>query len=388
MHRISLAVASASLAATAASAGNLDRSGQSVELLFEEGNRVELGWSHSFMSLGGRGVGIGPFPGGTRYDDVGGDFDIVSGGLKFDFSDRVSAALIVENPFGADVDYPGDPGTTELGGTSAFASSTSITGVLRYRFTDNWSAHGGVRIQRARGEIGLSGLSYGAVNGYNVELKESTGFGWLAGVAYERPEIALRIALTYNSAITHDFDTTESGPLIDPDGPGPLPALPLLDGTSKTEVSLPQSVNLDFQTGVAADTLVFGQIRWVEWSAFRVDPELFEAVTGVGLIELEDTITYTIGVGRRFNETWAGSISMVYEDAGDRLVSPLSPTTGLFGIGIGGSYALNENTTLSAGVRYTWLGDAEPETGTPDVARADFSDNNLLTVGFRIAYTF
>ena len=30
------------------------------------------------------------------------------------------------------------------------------------------------------------------------------------------------------------------------------------------------------------------------------------------------------------------------------------------------------------------LGDAQPETGTPDVARATFSDNSVLSVGFTV----
>ncbi|MBU2288850.1 MAG: aminotransferase class I/II-fold pyridoxal phosphate-dependent enzyme, partial [Gammaproteobacteria bacterium] len=115
--------------------------------------------------------------------------------------------------------------------------------------------------------------------------------GWVAGVAWERPDIAARVSLTYNSEVDHDFDTVERGPLVDPDGPGPVPALPLLEGTSTTTVSTPESWNLEFQTGVAADTLVFGSIRWVEWSAFRVDPRQFTTVTGGGLVDLEDTTT-------------------------------------------------------------------------------------------------
>ena len=39
--------------------------------------------------------------------------------------------------------------------------------------------------------------------------------GWVAGVAYEMPDIAARVWLTYNSSIDHDFDMKESG--------GPLP---------------------------------------------------------------------------------------------------------------------------------------------------------------------
>ncbi len=42
----------------------------------------------------------------------------------------------------------------------------------------------------------------------------------------------------------------------------------------------------------------------------------------------------------------------------------------------------------SGGARYTWLGDADPETGTPDVARANFTDNTALSLGLRIGYDF
>jgi long-subunit fatty acid transport protein len=403
MKRALLAAPLLALGATGAAAGGLDRSLQPIALIFSEGNYAEFGFSRTIPNIGGTGVGIAPFPpfstglaAGTSYSSVGGTFNIVTGGVKFDLSEDLSAAILVENPWAADIRYGGDPATTELGGTRALASSEAITAVLRWRFDDAWSAHGGLRIQRARGQITLNGRSYnprgipnGGVDGYEVDLADNTALGWLAGVAYERPEIALRVALTYYSAVTHDFDTTESGPLIDPDGPlGPLPPLPLLDGSSVTEVSTPQAVNLDFQTGIAPDTLLFGQVRWAQWSEFLIDPELFETVTGVGLVDLDDTITWTLGVGRRFDETWAGSVSVAYEEGSDPLVSPLAPTNGFWALGLGGSYALNETTTLSAGLRYTWLADAMPETGTPDVARADFTDNDALTFGVKIGFAF
>ena len=377
-------------------AGGLDRTGQPIDILFEDGNYAELSFARTMPEISGEGLGIAPIPGifpgfppGTGYDDVGLPFNSFSASVKFDITEELSAALRFSQPFGSDIEYDGDPLRTELGGTSAFADSDMITALLRYKFTDNWSVHGGLRIDRASGEIDLGGLAYGAVNGYNVELEERTDVGWVAGVAYEVPEIALRVALTYNSAITHDFDTTESGPLVDPDGPGPLPPLPLLDGTSTTEVELPRSVNIDFQTGIAADTLIFGSFRWAEWSEFRIDPENFEAVTGGGLVDLQDSRTWTIGVGRRFTDRFAGQASVSYEATdSDDLVSPLDPTNGFFAVGLGGAYDVSENVVLSAGARYTWFGNSRPETGTPDVARAAFEDNTALTVGVNVGFRF
>ena len=89
------------------------------------------------------------------------------------------------------------------------------------------------------------------------------------------------------------------------------------------------------QTGVAQDTLVFGSIRWVKWSEFLVDNAVFPIDTGTGtvpLVEVEDTTTYTIGVGRKFTENWSGALSFLYESREGDTVSPLAPTNGRKGV--------------------------------------------------------
>ncbi len=34
---------------------------------------------------------------------------------------------------------------------------------------------------------------------------------------------------------------------------------------STTTITTPQSVNLDFQTGIMANTVAFANVRWVKW---------------------------------------------------------------------------------------------------------------------------
>ena len=43
---------------------------------------------------------------------------------------------------------------------------------------------------------------------------------------------------------------------------------------------------------------------------------------------------------------------------------------------------------ITTGINYTKLGDAQPETGTPDVARANFTGNSALGVGVRVGFSF
>jgi len=369
MKRIVMTVGALAMTASAASAGGITRSGQSLGALFEEGRYAELSLGSVNPDVSGNDVAM--FGGGSS-GSVADRYSQLAFSYKYDINEKLSFAMVLDQPFGADIEYAAS--SVALGGTIAKAEATALTGLLRYKFNDAFSVHGGARAQRSSANVTLRGLAYGGLNGYNVDLAQDTGFGYVVGVAYEKPEIALRVALTYNSAITHDFDTVETL------GGGVI-------GVTPTEVDTPQSVSLDFQTGVAKDTLVFGQIRWEDWSAFKLDPATFTGLVGSGLIDLVDTTTYTLGVGRRFNENWSGSVSFSYEGKDDPLVSPLAPTDGKKGVTLAAVYT-KDNMKITTGINYTKLGDSTPETGTPDTARADFSGNTALGIGVRVGFRF
>ena len=361
-----------------ASAGGIERSTQSSMVLYETGNHLEMSLGFANPSLTGEDVA------NASINDVADGYYLPSMAIKFDVSDRVALAFTYDRPFGADVVYGSE--TAVLGGTFAEASTHSFTALAKYQFNENFSVFAGARAVRAEGQIGLNGLAYGAVNGYEVDLSQDTGFGYVVGAAFELPDIALRAALTYNSQIDLTMGATESGPLITV---APGVSLPLLNGSSDLDVTLPESITFDFQTGIAPDTLLFGSIRHVKHSQFRVDPEQFVTVAGGGLIDLEDSTTYRLGVGRRFSDAFAASISVAYEKESDNdLVSPLAPSNGYKQIALGGSYSIDDSTTLSAGISYTKVGDARPETGTPDTERADFDDNGVVGFGIKLAYKF
>lgn len=359
-----------------AQALGLDRSGQDITAIFETGGYAEL--SFGFVRPKLEGVDLL----GTGIDDVGRDFSIVGAAVKYDLTPTLSLGLIVDQPYGADIEYGGDPEATLLGGTAANLDSLGLTLLARYRINEAFSVHGGVRTVSADGGVTLSGLAYGApgsptsLNGYSVDLRDANGTGYVVGAAFERPEIALRVALTYQSAIDLDFDTSES-----------ILGIPLGDGS--TEVTAPESWNLDVQTGIAADTLLFGQVRWAKYSGTILTPPVFGGATGgASITDIEDTYAVSLGVGRKITESLSGSLSVGYEGKGeDELVSPLAPTNGLTSVQVGAQYAMGQ-VTFTGGVRYTFLGDAQPETGTPDVARATFEGNDAVSLGLSVAYRF
>ena len=159
--------------------------------------------------------------------------------------------------------------------------------------------HAGIRAERFGGEATLAGSGYGELSGYNWTGEEDWGFGYVVGGAYEIPEMALRVALTYGSEIRHELDAEEN-----------------FFGPSTTEVTMPQSVNLDFQTGVAPKTLLYGLVRWVNWAGWKVEPQGLFAATGLPLVEFDsNAFTYKLGIGRQFTDALSAGVEAGARDA-------------------------------------------------------------------------
>ena len=352
------------LTTTQLSALGLDRSGQPIGIIFENGSYAELSFGYVMPEVSGND--LAPF-GTTPSGNVAEDYGVLGLGYKRDINSELSFAIIIDEPYGADVVYPSaaDGGSVALGGTVAKLDSTAVTGLLRYKIDGNISVYGGIRAQSTEASVPLDGAAYGGLAGYDVDFDRHTGLGYTVGGAYEIPDIALRVALTYISEIEHEFGTSDN-----------------FGSTADTKVTTPQAVNLDFQTGIAADTLLFGSIRWAEYSKVLVEPENFPAGS---LTDIDDGFAYTLGVGRRFSDQFSGSASVGYEPEGDDLVSPLAPSNGNISLALGGKYTVG-NMEYSGGVRYIKVGDASAQTG--GTARAEFNDNDAIAVGFKVGYRF
>lgn len=372
MKRTALAVAALTTAAGVTHAGGLDRTYTQTDIIFEEGNYAEISLGFVFPEVSGGDLL------GNPISNVADDFGLFGAGVKLDFGGPMSFAMIYDQPYGADTEYGGNPATTLLGGTMADADTHAITALLKYQANDRVAFYGGMRAVKAEGEITLSGIGYSVASGYNVKFSSDSGVGYVVGGAYEIPDIAFRASLTYHSAVDLDFNTTENLP-VTAGGPGvPVP-------TGATNSELPQSLELKLQSGIAKDTLLFGGIRWSEWSAFSLTPPLLAS----NLAQLDDTTTYEIGVGRRFSDKFSASIAVSYDEGGsDSLVSPLAPTNGETAVTLGGKYEISDAVSLSGGIRYTMLGNAIPEVGTPDTPLGSFSNNDALSAGLKLGFNF
>ena len=365
--RIYLISSLMALSSAPALAGGIERNPQSMAILFQQGTYLELGASYARPRVTGT---LPDVLGGTGTGNVSNSFLSGSISFKSDINDQLSYAIILDQPFGADTLYPSG---SALAGSLGKVENTTLTGVLRYRLDNNFSAFAGVRSSWTKG---TAEISVAPVLAYALETQRDQAWGYLAGIAYEVPEIALRAALTYNSSIKHTFTTTET-----------------LNGVVSNQPfssRLPQSVNLEFQTGVAEDTLVFGSIRWVNWKQFDITPPAYAASPNPleenaprgALVEYQkNSITYTLGVGRQFTQEWAGSVSIAHDTGNGNPTSNLGPTGKRTTLGVGVSYTI-DNVTISGGLQYARIGSARTTLGS------EFNNNSAIGAGIRIGYRF
>ncbi|KAB0654039.1 transporter [Acinetobacter bohemicus] len=364
---------------TATFAAGLDRSGQSISAFLQPGNYAEAGFTIIDPTIEGKD--LPPRGSNKSVSDMGEDYYFPTAAVKVQATDQISLGLLYDQPFGADSQYSTDAGAFGDGkqGTGVEVKTNNITALIGYQPTENWNVYAGPVYQTVKAKVSLRGAAYGgptAVGGYDIALKEDDAYGWLAGFAYSIPEIALKAAVTYRSEIKHEVETFETfglGKLIFP--------------SSTTEVTTPQSVNLDLQSGIAKNTLAFANIRWVHWSQFAVTPNVLKEKSKNNLIDYsDDQWSATVGLGHKFNAKWSGTAAVGWDSGAGNPVTTLGPIEGYWSVGLGGQYSPAENYFIAAGVRYLWLGDAQAQTGGTVVG--SFEDNTAIAYGMKIGYRF
>lgn len=381
MTRYTITAAAALLATTSlASAGGIDRTAPSTSILFEEGTYADIGFTYADPDVSGEAATAGLFgtPVGTGSGDIAPSFGTTTIRYRQDITDGLSFAFIYDQPYGADVEYPAGTGYPFAGSTAEIRSD-QLTAILRYETANNISVYAGLRALQATGDAFVNTPAFT----YVLDSESDVEAGYLIGAAYERPDIALRVALTYYSGIDLQFSGLQQA-----GAPGTSEAAltaAATPGSASFEVELPQQLLLEAQSGIAEDTLLFGSIRWVDYAGFTIVPGGFPTPSGQLVDFDEDVFTYNIGVGRRINDQLSLSASLTYEEEQDTIAGNLGPTDGIVSLALGAEYTIGQ-VAIAGGVTYGMIGDAETEFG--DGGTSSFTDNDVIGVGVRIGYQF
>ncbi len=396
---------------------------------------------------------------GDKIDDIAESYDFFRYGVKADVNDTFSVGILYDEPFGAAAEYSGDnnfvaqgdlnASITELTGgayngatigteidtlqdvadntalpqqirdeaaagvaslstvvgiataeagtagenTKVKVRSNSITAIVGAKFgaDKNFQVYGGPVAQRIESEVRLRGLAYGPASGYTSRNGVDQDYGWLAGISYSKPEIALKAALTYRSEIDHNMNIAETYPLIGIAANDPTVA----SRSSTMDITTPESVNFDFQTGINPTTLATARVRWVPWGDFSIVPPLYNDVSklnpayapdGLALVDYsDDQWLVELGLAKRLSPALAVSGNVGWDSGAGNPTTSLGPIEGYYSVGLGAKYNVTENWAVSAGGKYLWFGDAQGQLPTQKIV-GDFQDNEGYILGVKVSY--
>ena len=394
-------------------AAAIDQSGQSLLPFLEVGHYFEASITAADPEVSGRTLGTRSDLINSGVDDYSTDnisqsFQYYSAALKLQLKPQLSFGILYDQPFGSDLEYPvkrnasfSDPVLSQQG-TQINVDSQNLSLILVYQPFKNFNLYAGPAFQTIKGHVSLRGLVYADFNGYNAIFKQDAAVGWLAGFAYQVPDMALKAALTYHSKIDHKINVSENV----------LGTPLLLVDESKTKISTPQSINLDFQTSITVSTLLYSNIRWVNWKDFVIRPVQFGALsqlatttmssgTYTGGFNLDDyqknQWSATVGVAKQWTPLWSGAFDLGWDSGTGDPASIFNPTKGYWGVGLALKYNPEPDYFISGGVKYFWLGNVTTQNGTYDLPLpvlseaskvGEFRENHAIGYGLKIGYHF
>lgn len=392
-------------------AAAMDQSGQSILSFLENGNYAEASYAVGDPKVSGQIKNRPELvndPNNLDTGDMTSSFDFYSFALKFQLTDDLSFGVLYDQPFGAKIEYPQQSNNSYFDdfsheGTHVDVKTQNLSILLGYSPFSNFQIYGGPVYQEVKGTVSLRGKAYTeAFNGYNANFKREGELGWLAGISYQIPEIALKAAVTYRSKIKYKMDVEED-----------IFGEPLhLVAEAKTKLDTPQSINIDFQTGIAQKTLMYANLRWVNWKKFESRPVQFGAISEILMTEAtsgmytqgfnldgyhKDQYSALIGLGHQFTDKWSVATDVGWDSGTGNPASTLGPMKGSWSVGMGAQFNPRPEYFIAASVKYFWLGNVTSEDGTyylpidgikPIAEQAEFKNNHAIGYGLKIGYRF
>lgn len=361
LKRRVLTVTAGLLFASAAHAGGLERGGYNIDLLFDpsdyaaEASATYVNPQRELNDV----VDINPANGLGSNGLGGGATDGVRDTESY-WVPRVGIKAAIGEGFDCMADYSQPWGAHSNPGKNWAGANDNIETKVE---SDNYAATCSYKWAVGPGQLRvIGGVFYQEVGGFKERLVapaiavaplsgvgrldlEGTGWGWRAGVGYEIPEYAVRASLVYNSAVDLD-DLSGSIDLRQVSFPvAPGVRIPGTKYDVFGSASMPDSLELKIQSGIAPDWVAFGSVKWTDWSQLQVldfCPRVANPLTPCTSLNLlyRDGWTISGGVGHKFTDKLSGAVSLTW----DRGTSHgFGTQTDTWSLGTGVSYAATEN---------------------------------------------
>lgn len=340
-------------------AAGLERSNQSIQAFFEKGNYAEVsvlqvnpnvsGKVQPVSSLGNPEFSTGDMVNKQHYFQAA---------LKLQPHPQVSVALLFDQPFFTDVDYQFDTNQPLSEIADVEFDSNNMTALVGYQPNANWNLFTGVSYQSFSGNLRIGTHVENFYVDYAVHFPKDHAWGWLVGASYQLPEYAFNTAITYRSKIKHHTNASESFWGF------PLEIAP----QHATTIQTPESINLDFQTGLPAQNFLYASLRWVNWQDFEIQPTQYAAMLqqvpnmNLNLIDYQkNQWSVRLGLAHQWSPKWITAVEGLWDSGAGNPASSFNPVDGYLGLGTGLIYNFTPKTFVISGIHYLYFNQPKNE---------------------------
>jgi long-chain fatty acid transport protein len=369
---LTAAFLASAISATPAAAGGFSRGEADTDILYTDGNySLRTGFayaspSRTYSTLNGAQANDG------AYSD---NFWVPSFAIKAKIGPNLSCALTYTQPFGASATYGSEAQNAEAE-TATMQGLGLVNPTTKMKFTtDEYASTCDVHFQAGKGNLHVIGglfiesFDYKEDTWYgNVHLKDDGSLGYRLGLAYDIPEYAMRFQVLYRSEVKHDATGNFT--------PSDLAAASGVVGdfSAVGQGTLPQSLKVSAQTGVAPGWLVYGSATWTDWSVLQnFTYDVVNLATSTKNFNYKDGYTLQAGVGHEFTDTLSGTVNLTWDEG---VGTKADITTDTWTLGVGGEYKTKIGTFgLGGAVSYLTKGSQDVASGATynATAKADWA---------------
>ena len=347
--------------ALAVSAGGWETGKLDTSFMYNEGNYAELSYGNLNYSVSGTtqaGVSHDMAKDQTRMN-LSGKFQV--GSFDIGLTSFSSGAI--------QMDGQSASGTSVVPSADVNMATKAI--LARYKINENFSVIGGIR------QVSLEDSSVTTLGStYNIDATSKTGRVY--GLAYERPEIALRLEILRSEKMTFGLNGDAVGGAL---------------AITGSEMAVPEATTINFQTGIAEGTLLMASAHRVSWANSQINVDV--PLAG-GLLDIDsafkDTTSYSLGIGRALSDATAVNVSYSWEaGSGATSTDPFTMSNGSKTLSLGVRHTI-EDMTLSGGISYTQVGDVNvthmAAPTVPSGLTATYENNSVMSFGVKVGYSF
>ena len=303
-------------------------------------------------------------------------------------SDRVSAGLSVNVPFGLVTNYP-DDFIGRYYGLKTDLKTYDVTPSLGFKAGSNWTLgvafvarktdatiSNGVDFGAIGNSLGVPGFVPGKADAIATLKGNAWAYGFKAGLTYQ-PSTDLRFGLAYQGAMTVKI----KGQIAFSSVPAVF-STTFVNGPGDADLNLPATASAGFTFDVTPTFSLQGEAAWTGWSKFselrvRFTSGQPDDVTNEGW---KDTWFFSVGGIWKLNTAWNLKAGLGYDRSpvDDLHRTPRIPDSDRTWVSLGLAYNVSKDTTVDFGVTELFAPDVKLGlTSGSDPAGPNYYRGNL-----------